>query len=302
VAPVTKALDLPDDAAAESTVDGEVTPQAARAKLPTITKRPPTRKLEPGDLVCGQCGEGNKPTRKFCSRCGESLATAQTVKRKWWQRLLPKRRKGKVMSAGARPSSPNAGKGRTAARHVGRKIRATAGVTILTAGAVLGLYPPARTWMVTQVTAVKQKLMGAADTALTPVHPTSVKCNVAVKQHGPSLAMDEYKNTYWLAPWSDTRHPILTVKLDHKVAVKKLIVINGASGAFIKYDRPESLHVTYSNEKSETVVLKDTSDKQELNLTSGIAVDQLQIEVTSVFPAQGAKAVALTEVELFGIG
>lgn len=283
-------------------MDGELAPQAERAKAPTITKRPPTRKLEPGDLVCGQCGEGNKQSRKFCSRCGESLATAETVKLKWWRKLLPRRRKAKVLKAGARPGSPNSKKGRTAVRNLGRKIRATAGVIILTAGAVIGLYPPARTWMVDQVSAVKNKVMGAADTALSPVHATSVKANVGVKNHGGALAFDEFKNTYWLAPWSDVKHPILTVKLEHKVALKKLIIINGASGAFIKYDRPQAFHVAYSNEKSETVVLKDTTQQQEISLSSGILVDEIQIEVTAVFPAQGAKDMALTEIEMFGIG
>lgn len=302
MAPVTKALDLPDDATDESTTDGELVPQAARTKPPAVTKRPPTRKLSEGDLVCGQCGEGNKPSRKFCSRCGESLATAETVKLKWWRRLIPKRRKAKVLAAGSRPNSPNAGKGRTAVRSVGRKVRALIGVIVLTGGMLIGLYPPARTWMVNQVNAVKAKLTGVAETALSPVHPASVKGNAQVKGHPAKFALDEFKNTYWLAPWSDTKHPILTVRLQHKVAVKKLIVFSGASGAFIAHDRPQTLHLTYSNEKSETVVLKDTSEQQELSLNDGLGVDVVQIEVTGVFPAQGAKDVALTEVEMFGIG
>lgn len=302
VAPVSRVLELPDDTTGESTTDGELIPQAARTKPPAVAKRPPTRKLSPGDLICGQCGEGNKPTRKFCSRCGESLATAQSMKLKWWQRLLPKRRKAKVLAAGSRPSAPNKRKGRTAVRSVWRKIRALGAVIVLTAGVLAGFYPPARTWVVNQVNAVKEKLTGAAETALSPVHPASVKGSAEVKGHGAKLALDEFKNTYWLAPWSESKHPILTVKLEHKVALKKLIVLSGASGAFIAHDRPQTLHLTYSNEKSETVSLQDTSKQQEISLNNGLAVDVVQIEVTAVFPAQGAKDVALTEVELFGIG
>lgn len=86
---------------------GAVAPEAMKptaAKKPTkvIQKTKPTRRLQPGDLVCGACGEGNPPARKFCSRCGENLSEAVVVKKKFWQKLIPKR-KTKALEAGARP-------------------------------------------------------------------------------------------------------------------------------------------------------------------------------------------------------
>jgi hypothetical protein len=37
------------------------------------------RSAQPGDLICANCGEPNDPSRKFCRRCGSSLATASTA-------------------------------------------------------------------------------------------------------------------------------------------------------------------------------------------------------------------------------
>ena len=57
-----------------------VQPTAVRSRVPpTVTAAPPTKELSAGDLVCGQCGEGNEPVRKFCRRCGNSLATAEVA-------------------------------------------------------------------------------------------------------------------------------------------------------------------------------------------------------------------------------
>jgi len=49
---------------------------------------PPSRKLRPGDKICGDCGEGNNANRRFCSRCGASLDEAAVVRTKWWRKLL----------------------------------------------------------------------------------------------------------------------------------------------------------------------------------------------------------------------
>ncbi|MEE6296167.1 NADase-type glycan-binding domain-containing protein [Georgenia wangjunii] len=57
----------------------------------------------PGDLICGSCGAGNTPQRRFCRRCGASLADAPVQpQRAWWRRVLrPDPKPGPV--AGARP-------------------------------------------------------------------------------------------------------------------------------------------------------------------------------------------------------
>jgi ribosomal protein L40E len=54
--------------------------------------RPSTRRTNPGDLICAQCGEGNDPTRRYCRHCGAVLAaTPAAVRLSWWRRLLGRR-------------------------------------------------------------------------------------------------------------------------------------------------------------------------------------------------------------------
>ena len=66
-------------------------------------KTAPTRVVNPGDLVCGQCGEGNDPNRRFCRRCGASCRRAAVFTlpwyRRWWRRLTTR----KTREAGDRP-------------------------------------------------------------------------------------------------------------------------------------------------------------------------------------------------------
>ena len=95
------------------------TPEAQRPQTPLprpkVVKQAPSRKINPGDLVCGACGEGNDPQRNYCRRCGSPLAEA-TVARTRWFRRRPKRSK-KTVAAGDRPGRPGRStSGRDAAR------------------------------------------------------------------------------------------------------------------------------------------------------------------------------------------
>ena len=76
--------------------------RARRSEAPVMTA-PPTRRLQPDDLICGDCGEGNAPTRRFCSRCGASLQTATVVPTPWWRAVLRFFRQRRMRPAGARP-------------------------------------------------------------------------------------------------------------------------------------------------------------------------------------------------------
>ena len=103
-----------------------VTPRAPEAQRPQtplprpkVAKQAPSRKINPGDLVCGGCGEGNDPERNYCRRCGTPLAEA-TVARTRWFRRRPKRSK-KVVAAGDRPGRGGVGSRR---QRVGRVVHA----------------------------------------------------------------------------------------------------------------------------------------------------------------------------------
>jgi hypothetical protein len=72
---------------------------AARAPQKAVKKAPPRKTLppedrapQPGETICGTCGAGNAPGRKFCRRCGTSLADMPVVKLHWWNRVKKEKR------------------------------------------------------------------------------------------------------------------------------------------------------------------------------------------------------------------
>lgn len=288
------------DAARPSDVD-EMVPQIARQRSAPVRRTEPTHRLNPGDLVCGECGEGNLPTRKFCSRCGTSLKEAEVVRTPWW-RKLSRRRGPKVLKAGARPGKPTGARARPALTRVSRKIRTVIALVILVGGAIYGVYPPFRTAVNSRVDAVKQKIVGVADQQLVPEHPVTVTAGGASAKHAGKLAVDEFKNTYWLTPWSANKKPTLTLTFKGHIVLKKMIIMIGASDGFVAHDRPSVLHMVFSNQESDDILLHDTSDQQQFAIRSATGVTSVQIQISDVFQAPKASDVAITEIELFGIG
>jgi hypothetical protein len=279
----------------------EVEPQQAKPRPAAVRQTRPAAKLRPGDRVCGECGEGNLPTRKFCSRCGESLASAAVVKVPWWRRL--RRRRGpRTAAAGARPGRPGDSRGKQVLRTTLRRARTTITVLLVTFTVLSGFYPPLRSYVVQQASTAKQKIRGLADSALAPVRPATVQGSKSAAGHPPKAAFDTYTNTAWMAAWNEKSPPTLTVQLDHAVALRKLIVSNGDPKNFAGTIRPATVELSYSNEKSELITLGDSPEPQQIALHDAIGVDKFTITVVTVYPAQDARDLAVSEIELFGIG
>ncbi|OLR93084.1 hypothetical protein BJP25_19240 [Actinokineospora bangkokensis] len=276
----------------------EVLPQEAAPKIAPKRLAEPSRKPVAGDLVCGECGEVNGPTRKFCLRCGEALTTAEVVRAKWWRRLF-RRRGVKLVSADKRPTKATAGKGKRRVFEVRRKARVVIAVGITAFSLVAGFYPPLRSWIVDTVDGWRSKVDTALEKTYDPVRPAKVTASGEVPGHGPALLFDSFSNTYWAAPWSEDRQPITSADLGGTKALVKVVVHNGAGADFAKHPRASIVNLSYSNEKSDTIILKDTPDAQEFTLTNGLAASSVKIEVISVYPAEGNADVAIAEMEFF---
>lgn len=334
VAAKPASVTLPDAAAPAtapparpSEADGtspERAPQVVRKQAPAIKKTPPTRRLRPGDLICGQCGEGNPPSRKFCSRCGHSLLEAEPVKTPWWRKLKVSRGPRVVVTepgpdadgpgggsgsgkpslhrpAGLRP--PGGPDAKHALRKVYRRTRVVLGVLVLLGIAFYGAYPPFRSLVNGKVSSVKGSVTKHIDQTYTPAHAVSWTANLHERGHPGYLAIDGYSNTYWLAPFNGSDSPTLTLRFTHPVTLKKMILYSGASGHYLAHGRPSLLVLLFSNQESFTITPQDTPKQQTFSINNALEVKSVSIAINQTYPGNDPKPdAAISDIELFGIG
>lgn len=286
----------------------EQVPQIARARAIAVTKTAPSRRLQAGDLICGNCGEGNAPSRKFCSRCGDSLVEAVTVEAPWWHRFRPKRGPRTVNLGGA-PGKAAGGRSlhaprfdlRHAVSQVYRKARIAVAVALVGAGVIYGVFPPFRNTVNSVFTSGKTRIAGIIDQKFVPIHPVKCVANAQVAGHPGSLACDGFFNNYWLAPWQPSPEPTLTLTFGHRVTLTRLILHNGAFDRYVQDGRPSSLHLVFSNGESFTVTPQDTPQPQTFTIKHALLITSVVFQVTATYQGTGKPNVAVSQIELFGI-
>jgi type II secretory pathway pseudopilin PulG len=282
-------------------VDSAVAPQAARERQArSAVRQAPTRRLQPGDLICGDCGEGNPANRKFCSRCGGSLELAAVVKTPWWRKILPKR-KPKVLDAGARPGKGGVrtrSRKATALAQVFPTIRKVIAVALLLGGILYGAVPGVRGSVNKRVLSAKTRVTRLINPQFDPVHATGSGATAHVTGHDAGKAVDTFTNTYWAAP--SGKEVVLVLDFDHKVDVDKALVHSGVGANFTGTNRPERVHIVYDTGETYDLTLKDTGDKQEVSLGKGHGITRMEIHIISLYKATKASSVvAISEIELF---
>ena len=286
----------------------EQVPQIARARAVAVTKTAPSRRLQAGDLICGNCGEGNTPNRKFCSRCGDSLVEATAVEIPWWHRFRP-RRGPRTVKLGGEPGKAAGGQSLQAPRfdlrHIAsqiyRKARIVVAVALVAAGVIYGIYPPFRTEVNSVFTSEKSKVAGIIDQKFAPIHPIKCVANAHVSGHPGGLACDGFFNNYWLAPWKPSPEPTLTMTFAHRVTITRLILHNGAFGRYVQEGRPSSLHLVFSNDESFTITPQDSPQPQTFVIKHAVLIKSIVIQITATYQGTAGTNVAISQIELFGI-
>ena len=273
----------------------ELAPAPAIKKTRAVVKTKPTRRLEPDDLVCAVCGEGNAPTRNFCSRCGESLADAGVVRLVWWRRLF--RRRAKRFPAGTRPGQKGTREHRSwLAKLSLRRVRAALVVVGLLLGMVYALYPPFRTTVYENLRAVYRKIVPTLD----PIRPSTVSSATAMPDHEPKLLVDTYKDTYWAAQLGGGR-PKITFRFDESYLLRSVIIHSGAADTFAQDGRPSIMRLTYNTGKTENVLPQDSSRAQTIDLKNTTLVTSVTIEIMDVYTGTERQTVAISEIEFFAL-
>ena len=169
---------------------GAPAPRPRKASPPTREARP-----DPGDLICGECGWGNKPVRKFCRHCGHDLRDAEVAHVAWWRRIFRK----SPTPAGTRP------KYRSNRGRLPRRLIALLVVLGLVVAGFLLVRPHARDWY----EAVLDRVRGTTE--------VNVKGNPVASSsrrgHGPNEAIDGHSNTWW-SPKGDGTDAVIWFRFD----------------------------------------------------------------------------------------
>lgn len=286
----------------------EQAPQIARARALAVTKTAPSRRLQAGDLICGNCGEGNTPSRKFCSRCGDSLVEAASVEAPWWHRFRPRRGPRTVKLGSERGKAAGGGSlhaPRVDIRHVAsqvyRKARVVVAAAVVAAGVIYGIYPPFRTQVNSIFTSEKTKIAGIIDQKFAPIHPVKCVASAQVSGHTGALVCDGFFNNYWLASWKASPEPTLMMTFAHPVTITRLILHNGAFGRYVQDGRPSSLHLVFSNDESFTITPQDSPQPQTFVIKHAVLIKSIVFQVTAIYQGTAAANVAISQIELFGI-
>jgi len=280
-----------------------VAPTTARPRSAPRTLEAPTRR-HPGDLICGQCGEGNDPVRHFCRRCGNSLDEALAVRLPWYRRFFNKVFGVRTREAGWRPhrvGPPNV------MGLVWRIIRLAIVALIVVGVLAFLLVPSFHNVVVDRVTSAVTAIRKAVHPNYDPVTPIGASASTAIAGHPPMLAIDRYSNTYWAALPGD-RAPVLVIRFSGPQDLAEIGFRSGASGtapadAFLAQPRPHVVHLVFSNGYATDLTLKDQDATQpQFNALEDGKVKQVtfvEIHIQSVYAPAGAAAssVAITEVE-----
>ena len=277
-------------------------PVVTRPRPGPRTMEPPTRR-NPGDLICGQCGEGNDPARHFCRRCGNSLDEAIAVRLPWYRRFFSRLFGVRTREAGWRPrrvGPPNVMGG------VMRVVR-LAIVAMLAVG-ILGflLIPPFHNWVVNKVTAGVTSVRKVVHPNYDTVYPVAAAATSQTAGHAASLTIDRTSNSYWAAIPTD-KTPQLVFTFSEPQDLSEILFRSGAPGAqpsdFLNQPRPKAVHIIFTDAQGKLITATDiTLTDQEGSQFYPIEAKQTttaRIQIQSVYPATGAarSAVAIAEVE-----
>ncbi len=281
-----------------------VQPTAVKARPAPKPKATQARVVNPGDRICGQCGTGNDPLRRFCNRCGASLKEAEVFQLTFWQRVMRKLRHRKVRAAGDRPTMRRrlvGGSGPGWLTSTATKIIVVAIIIF----AILANVGPYKKTIRHHLSTWYHATVNVVHPTYDPVHPLSATATSAAFGHPASLAIDGAANTSWAtnAPGSGAGQS-LTINFSAPTDIDKVGFLIGdtdAPQAYLSEPRPELLHVSYAGSKAtKDINLKDTAAFQTFTLTA-TKVTSMVIRIDSVYPSAQGQNASLAEVELFSL-
>jgi hypothetical protein len=265
---------------------------------------------QPGDRICGSCGEPNDPVRKFCRRCGASLLEARIVEARrlpWWKRLLGGEKKPKQYTAGERteamaPGATSGGGG------LGGMIRGALkgmGVVRMLLGLVVAIGIFGYVGVPSVQSAVNGVFSGGIEGVVDNIRrliaptleierPIAVKASSEVTGHEAARLFDTFANTDWQGT---DKAPEITVTFEEPVDLGAVIVHLGNAEAFVDTRRPAKLELVFSDGTTKTITPEDVHDPQTFELSASKTTSvTIRIIATN---GDEATPISISELEFF---
>ncbi|MBE1611694.1 NADase-type glycan-binding domain-containing protein [Actinopolymorpha pittospori] len=296
--PGTAALNPAQPGAAQpgAAQPGPAQPVTPRQPQQARRRRPPTRRpaqnIPTGSLICGACAMPNQSDRKFCARCGHSLATANVVRKApWWRRLFGRER---IYEVGTRRAPGQPG------RRLGTIVRIGVVVLVLAGAGVLA--GPQRGLVINAYNGVQNLLLKPEQ-----VRPTGQQASAAAKAHPAAHAFDGTRGTFWAPARTSVKNgavPWLRATFAEPVNLVTIGVTPGMSvdtPKFVAGTRPAEIEVSVTTDGDPVVKrfhVADTAGFQEFAIEAPGA-RSVQIAVLSSTGAHPTLATAITEVEFW---
>jgi ribosomal protein L40E len=269
---------------------GPVPPGAPDRPRPAPPPPPPEeRPIRPGDLICGQCGAANDPTRTFCRKCANPLV--QTPSGATPPQRRPARRPRDLAVVGTRRRPRSTG----AMERGARLIRVLALLSLVVI--VLLLVGPLRRGAI--------DLFNRAWPKIQPERPAHVMATSSAPGHGAQGAADLLKSTWWAEGGrGNGEGQRLVLIFDRPYDLARIGITAGAgttAATYLNQPRPALIRVLFPSGASQDLELRDQPGVfQSFNLEAR-QVTSLTIQIVSVYPTVDNRHhdCSITEVELF---
>jgi hypothetical protein len=280
-----------------------VKPAAVKARPTPRAKPASTREINPGDKVCGQCGEGNDPGRKFCRRCGASLQLAAVFSLPWYRRWWHQLTTPKTRQAGDRPKTRRRAFGGAGPGWLTSWVTRII-ILVVVVLIILTFVGPWNHSIRHRISRYYHNVVNVVHPSYNPVHPVSATGTSAARGHAPGLAIDGAVNTSWQSGERGSAvGQSIAIKFESTTNVDKIGFLNGDQdnpAAFLTVGRPASVRLTFpgTHPYTKTLTLKDSPNFQSYTIKAKGATEVI-ITVLSVNAAPQTPHVAIAEVEFF---
>lgn len=283
-------------------------PSAVKAPpRPDPKAKPPEVALKAGDLVCDQCGQGNDPTRKFCRKCGNSLAKAAPVKKlPWWKTLFSsKKKKGKTSkeAKGGKSARNKANEAKYKAQRLRAKVRFIfIGIAMLSIIGVNLALPDLRSNVVVKVKGGFTSIQGIFNPQFKTVNAVEVTATSSVPGHEPGFANDLVLNSFWAeAAEGEGIGQTISFTFESPADLTKVLISAGSTDTpenYLNQPRPKDLHLVFDTGGSFDLTLEDEFRKsQSFTIKGAEGVTKVDVVISSVYRGRNGLDTAIAEVE-----